>query len=170
LSLFSQNYTAPFARNLDIAKNICFAKKRSVNTPAERTKQPDHDHASTSTTYTFTANSHTNGINTSYLPVDCSATCHMVNDENMFVSYDNTLEPKKHATELADGYRSNEMAKAKGNAKLTLVDAHGNLCDVTFKRCTVGTKIPHQPLLSEISHRHKSKNYFQQGGDAQQCI
>jgi hypothetical protein len=87
----------------------------------------------------------------------------MVNDENMFVSYDNTLEPKKHATELADGYRSNEMAKAKGNAKLTLVDAHGNLCDVTLKDALLAPKFPTSLFSVRSATDTRAKIIFSKG-------
>jgi hypothetical protein len=123
-------------------ESVCFTKKRGVNTHAEKTKLPDRDCASTSTTYTFTTNGHTDRVKTGYLLVDCGATCHIVNYENMFVSYDNTFDPKNHAIELADGYRSNDIAIARGNAKTTLVDAQGNLCEVTLKDALLAPKFP----------------------------
>ena len=37
------------------------------------------------------------------LVVDCGATCHTVNNVDVFMSYDKSFDPKCHFIELADG-------------------------------------------------------------------
>ena len=44
--------------------------------------------------------------------------------------------------ELADGRRSNELAKARGCAKYTLVDTNGNRCCITLKNALLAPDFP----------------------------
>ena len=60
----------------------------------------------------------------------------------MFTSYDDTFDPKHHFIELADGRRSNDLAIARGDAKFTLRDTHGNTADVILKGALLAPKFP----------------------------
>ncbi len=57
------------------------------------------------------------------LLVDCGATTHVLNDKDKFVSFDHTFDPAKHFIELADSSRTNNVALAKGDALVNLVDS-----------------------------------------------
>ena len=60
----------------------------------------------------------------------------------MFISYDETFEPKHHFIELADGHRSNDLAIARGDAKFTLRDTLGNTANVILKGALLAPKFP----------------------------
>ena len=114
------------------AENVCFGKKKSSalvsSTPSD---------FSFVTTYANTANRQNNR-----LLVDCGATCHIINDEKYSISYDSTFEPEKHFIEVADGRRSNKLAKAKGNAKFTIVDSNGLPQSITLKNAFLAPEFP----------------------------
>ena len=63
--------------------------------------------------------------NLNLLLVDTGASSHFVKNKSAFVNFDETFEPKKHFIELADGSKSNEVAKARGVAKFTVKDTKG---------------------------------------------
>ena len=52
------------------------------------------------------------------LLVDCGAPCHIINSKKYFLTFDQSFDPKGHFIELADGRRSNELAKARGTIKI----------------------------------------------------
>ena len=57
--------------------------------------------------------------------VDCGATCHVINSKHYFLTFHQSFDPKTHFIELADGRRSNELAKARGTAHCTITDSNG---------------------------------------------
>ncbi len=61
------------------------------------------------------------------LMVDCGATTHIINDDSKFVCFDKQFDPERHFIELADGSRTNNLVKKKGDACVTLVDSCGNV-------------------------------------------
>ena len=62
----------------------------------------------------------------SYL-VDCGATSHVVNSDTNFVSTDPTFKPENHFIELADGTRSNNVAKKRGTVEMSLRNENGDV-------------------------------------------
>ena len=83
-----------------------------------------------------------NKYNDSYLLVDCGATCHIINNPNMFISYDDTFQPDCHYIEFADGRRSNEVAVARGNAKVSLTYSNGNTANIILKNALLAPNFP----------------------------
>ena len=123
-------------------ESVCFTKKKTNNT-SNKTTPTDH----ASATFTFTSvneqskNKHNENDNC-YFVVDCGATCHIINEESLFTSYDDTFEPKRHFIELAGGLRSNELAVARGNAELTLIYSRGNTANVISKDALLAPNFP----------------------------
>ena len=50
---------------------------------------------------------------------------HIINDEKYFISFDERYVPEKHFIELADGSRSNNVAKKRGTAVVGIKDENG---------------------------------------------
>ena len=67
----------------------------------------------------------------SYL-VDCGATTHIVNSDADFIFVDESFKPEEHYIELADGTRSNNVAKKRGTVKISLRSASGDLVNCTL--------------------------------------
>ena len=57
--------------------------------------------------------------------VDCGATSHIVNDESMFLKFDDGFDADKHVIELADGTRCTGVVKGKGVATMFLTSSNG---------------------------------------------
>ena len=70
--------------------------------------------------------------NNSFL-VDCGATTHIVNVDQDFIYVDESFKPEEHYVELADGTRSNNVAKKRGTVIISLHNEHGNLVKVTLE-------------------------------------
>ena len=113
---------------------VCFAKRKH-STPTHQSAS--YTHTSDTESFSFTTQAYsqndTNSCNSNKLLVDCGATSHIVNNENLFVSFDKDFNPENHYIELADGRRSNQFAKARGDAKFTIKDAQGLDHDITLK-------------------------------------
>ena len=123
-------------------ESVCFTKKRQTSAKTS-TAQSSTNHE----TYSFTAinessSNYQEECDNCYLLVDCGATCHIINNVNMFTSYDDTFEPKHHFIELADGRRSNDLAIARGDAEFTLRDTCGNTANVILKGALLAPKFP----------------------------
>ena len=76
------------------------------------------------------------------LLVDCGATCHIVNDPNSMIEYDDSFNPSRHYIELANGHRSNTIATAKGTAKFTIVSSTGKHIDIMLKNALLAPTFP----------------------------
>ena len=59
--------------------------------------------------------------------VDCGATCHIVNDDSLFISHDSDFNPASHFLERADGSKSDNVALKKGTVELYLSDESGEI-------------------------------------------
>ncbi|XP_066925480.1 uncharacterized protein [Clytia hemisphaerica] len=59
--------------------------------------------------------------------VDCDATTHIVNTDSNFIDIDTTFKPDQHFIELADGSRSNNLAKKKGTVSISLLSSTGKV-------------------------------------------
>ena len=57
----------------------------------------------------------------------------MINDESLFVFFDSTFKPVDHSIELADSRRRNDLAKGKGDARITMFDSQGVSYIITLK-------------------------------------
>jgi len=65
--------------------------------------------------------------------VDCGATTHIVCDKSKFTKFDENFDSSKHCIELANGFRSNNVVKAKGDATFLLTDSTGCKRSVILK-------------------------------------
>lgn len=123
-------------------ESVCFTKKRTQTSAKKTSSTQDSEQED----YTFTViNAHSlddQASNDCYLLVDCGATCHIINDASMFISYDDTFDPKHHFIELADGHRTNDIAIARGDAKFALKDADGKTANVILKGALLAPKYP----------------------------
>ena len=63
------------------------------------------------------------------LLVDSGATAHIICNRDNFIEFDEHFDPKNHYIELADGVKSNNVVKARGKAKVNVIDVNGNKCD-----------------------------------------
>jgi hypothetical protein len=59
------------------------------------------------------------------LLVDCGATAHIITDEHLMSKYDPNFHAEGHTIELADGSRSSDVVKGKGEAQVVISDADG---------------------------------------------
>ena len=70
--------------------------------------------------------------------VDCGATTHIVNMDTNSISSDPLFQPERHYIELADGQRSNNVAKMRGTVEITIKNEQGvvsKLYLMTFFTC-----------------------------------
>ena len=65
--------------------------------------------------------------------VDCGATAHIINDESLFVSFDQNFSCETHTIELADSSSKQGIVKGRGDAVITLTNVDGLECDITVK-------------------------------------
>ena len=79
---------------------------------------------------------------TGKLLVDCGATSHIVNHPDRFTAYDSNFNPANHFIELADGTRSNELVKARGDAVFYILDAKGQTREITLKNSLFAPSFP----------------------------
>ena len=70
---------------------------------------------------------------TESLLVDCGATTHIVNSDKNFVYVDESFKPVEHFIELADGKRTNNVAKKRGTVAVTLKTAEGKTVNATLE-------------------------------------
>ena len=57
--------------------------------------------------------------------VDCGATAHIVKDKSKFIKLDKDFDSSKHTIELADGSRTKNLVKARGDASFSIHDNEG---------------------------------------------
>ena len=123
-------------------ESVCFTKKRNANTSSTNAKSTTN----ASATFTMAANEQSTNKENDYhdyhLLVDCGATCHIINNPDMFISYDDTFQPEHHFIQLADGRRSNELAVARGNAKCSFTDSDGNTANIILKDALLAPRFP----------------------------
>ena len=65
--------------------------------------------------------------------VDCGATTHIVNKDTNFVETDQSFKPEEHFIELADGSKSNNLAKKKGTVSISLRSTDGKIVNATLE-------------------------------------
>ena len=113
-------------------ESVCFKRKQS---PASTSTAVTAD-------FSFLTCADTTTSYSDKLLVDCGATCHIINDKNYFICYDEEFDPDKHFIELADGRRSNTLATARGTAKFTVLDSNGISRNVTLKNALLAPTFP----------------------------
>ena len=86
----------------------------------------DEDHA-----FAFQAAEKDIELDQKFLLVDTGATTHIVNDKNLFTSFDKTFDPQKHFLELANGERGN-VAEGKGDVKIKTLTKGGKMVEITL--------------------------------------
>ena len=70
-------------------------------------------------------------LDPTYLLIDTGATTHIVNDKNLFTSFDKSFDPKKHFLELANGEKGN-VAEGKGDVKVKTFAKGGKTVEITL--------------------------------------
>ncbi|RUS73520.1 hypothetical protein EGW08_018705 [Elysia chlorotica] len=65
--------------------------------------------------------------------VDSGASVHIVKDKDKFIRFQADFNPANHFVELADGSRSNNLAKGQGDVIVCLTDTNGQRHGVTLK-------------------------------------
>ena len=75
--------------------------------------------------FIFITSDENNDVKNDSLLVDCGATAHIINEERYFTSFDESYQPENHFIELADGSRSNNVAKKRGTAVVSIQDENG---------------------------------------------
>ena len=68
--------------------------------------------------------------------VDTGATTHIVNKDVGFINYDESFDPKEHHIELADGSRTNNVAKKRGTLTINLRTINGDVISATLNDVT----------------------------------
>ena len=95
--------------------NVC--RKQKHHTKAVNDTSSSNDKHS----YAFKVSDdlHLDAKGTDKFLVDCGATTHIVNSD-MFIETDKLFKPKEHFIELANGSKSNNLAKKKGTVLISL--------------------------------------------------
>ena len=109
----------------------------SVETPTEETSVEEEVEVTRCAGVTF--------VNT--MLVDSGATSHIIKDESMFTSFDDTFKPKTHSVELADGRKATGMALKRGEVPVSFKDSAGNMRNSVLKRALYIPSFP-QDLFS----------------------
>lgn len=113
-----------YANDCSIKVKYCTICKRKGHTIQTcRNKRKDSSINSVTSNHSFAFSICTENEITHGLLVDTGATAHVINDESLFVKYDDSFQPDKHFIELADGNHKNNVAKRKGTAEIKLLTA-----------------------------------------------
>ena len=113
-------------------ESVCFVKKR-------RQQAQNSAHSTVSDDYSFTTSIDNLKNGSEKFLVDCGATSHILNNKDLFISFDQTFQPENHYIELADGRRSNQLAKLRGDARITIPDSEEIMRSVLLKKCIIRT-------------------------------
>ena len=112
--------------------NICKANSHSTN-ECRKAQQKNKAHAKSMEekedehSFAFVVSESKSEICTEDILVDCGATAHILNDESMFLDFDETFDSKTHVIEMADGRRARGLAQKKGTASVNLKDNEGRI-------------------------------------------
>ena len=121
-----------FCQRQGHVESVCFKRKRSTASAS----------SAGTTGFSSLTRADTASTCSERLLIDCGATCHIINSEKHFVCFDNEFEPDKHFIELADGYRSNKLATAKGTAEFTVLDSNGVSRSITLQNALLAPTFP----------------------------
>ena len=94
-------------------------KKKKVGDKAKKVSSEEHEFAF------CVAEDEYLDVDKDALLIDCGATTHIVNDDKNFISLDDDFKPEDHYIELADGSRSNGVAKKRGTVLVNITDENG---------------------------------------------
>ena len=98
--------------------------------------------------------------------VDCGATTHIVNKDENFIDIDSTFNPEDHYVELADGTRSNNVAKKRGTVLTKLQTEGGKLVEVklmnvlfvpTYPQCIFSVQVATKAGCKLNFHENKAE-------------
>ena len=127
--------------------------KDNVNKLTEEFEEENHS-------FTFKSGDYRPGedsLQPDMLLVDCGATTHILNNDSLFVKFDDSFVPSKHFIELADGTRANNIAQKRGDAQLLLKDDRGRQREVTLKNALYVPSYP-QNIFSVQAATAKGAN------------
>ena len=100
--------------------------------------------------------------------VDCGATTHIVNNDTNFISVDESFEPEKHYIVLADGTKSNNIAKKKGTVSISLRNKDGNAVSAVLQNTLYIPSYPQCIFSVQAAALNGSKVNFH--GDSAELI
>ena len=106
----------------------CRKKNRHV---VKQVAMYDHSDSNDDHSFAFQAAEKDIVLDPTFLLIDTGATTHIVNDKNLFTSFDPTFDPKKHFLELANGEKGN-VAEGRGDVKIKTFAKGGKLVDITL--------------------------------------
>lgn len=102
-------------------------------------------------------------VNTKGLMVDCGATSHMISDLKMFKTVDKDFEPENHVIELADGTKTTGVAKARGEAEISLVDSNGHKVTALLKKALYIPTFPQDIFSVKAATDNGAELHFKDG-------
>ena len=94
------------------------------------------------------------------LLVDSGSTSHIVNDEKKFVSFDRDFSPNDHYLELASGEKLNNVAKAKGMARVEILDENGIIRETFLKEALYIPSFPYHIFSVKAATKRGAQFYF----------
>ena len=93
--------------------------------------------------------------------VDCGATAHIVNNDTGFIEVDKSFDPKEHYVELADGTRSNNIAKAKGTFLTKFYTTNGDEVEIKLTNVLYIPSFPQCIFSVQAATKNGCKLNFQ---------
>ena len=156
------NLTCSYCKAKGHVEGVCFKRKKDKNTGMSANTTT----VTPNTGFSFVTSVHTSAAaapgNRNRLLVDCGATCHILNNEEAFLSFDDSFDAKAHYVELADGNRSNDLLIARGTARVNLVDATGTVHQVTLENCLFAPSFPTSLFSVRLATQRGAKFVFAQ--------
>lgn len=99
------------------------------------------------------------------LMVDAGATSHIITDESMFNSFDETFRSETHCVELADGTKCQGVAKRRGDAKVILIDSKGLHHEATLRNALFVPSYPQDIFSVKAATASGATVIFKEGKD-----
>lgn len=105
------------------------------------------------------------GVKKRGLMVDAGATSHIITDESMFKSFDETFRAETHCLELADGTKCQGVAKRRGDAEVILIDSKGLHHAATLKSALLVPSYPQDIFSVKAATANGATVIFKEGQD-----
>jgi hypothetical protein len=92
--------------------------------------------------------------------VDCGSTTHIVNKDINFVTTDQSFKLEEHFIELADGSKSNNLAKKKGTVSISLLTTDGKTVNARLENVLYVPLFPQCIFSVQVATRKGAKVNF----------
>ena len=110
--------------------------------------------------FIFMTSEENNDSKNDSLLVDCGATAHIINEERYFISFDESYQPENHFIELADGSRSNNVAKKRGTAVVSIQDENGTARTAELKNALYIPSYPQKIFSVQSATENGAEIHF----------